>query len=149
MDRRTSLKILSACALCAGRHSIEGCPKPNIEQGCCVVYWPPDASSESWDIDTPNEGISFEIETGGEIWLVTYHADYHGCFLIDFEDEKFHTPIESYYNQPTSSYMEAYRALEVVHQRLTERVFRDTLESLGWREVKWDDELKGGSWTWK
>lgn len=127
-----------------------------------ILLWPPNPDPESWESDTPNEGLHFGIEEEPEFYDT--FADYQGLFIVDpghFENLMFvRVQIAPTRNK---EYLAAYQIVleefeccwhnplppEATWPQIAFKIV-SRLRSLGWREV---EEPETGEnrmyWRWK
>lgn len=90
---KTCDKPGSFCSHCAKRAAVHDCRGKVAEvivKGVAHL-WPPNPNPESWESDTPNEGLWIVVEpdadgigtSDGCVEIVDSFADYHGFFIVE------------------------------------------------------------------
>jgi hypothetical protein len=118
-----------------------------------VLLWPPNPNPESWESDTPNEGLAFCIESEYGLGIVDTFVNYQGHYIVSPDDVSEETGISDFLTlniAPTDN-VEYLTAYVVIIKHCTEcyRVSNDKttwksvcdkiiteLKSIGWQEVE-------------
>jgi hypothetical protein len=128
-----------------------------------ILLWPPNPNPESWESDTPNEGLWFGVED--ENSLVDTFADYQGIWLVEPEALNKNLMFIRVEFAPTKNkeYLAAYQIIlecfeccwhnplppEATWPQIAFKIV-EQLKSLGWREVEEPETGENNTyWRWK